>query len=141
MEGIVFHNDFSERSYPNEKSHFHYWRSRPPSGPYSQAIQAGNTVYFSGQLGIDPATGKLAEGVEAQTVQSLKNVQALLQEVGATAENVVKTTVYITSMDDFPVVNAAYAKVFDQNPPARSCVAVKQLPLGGLVEIEATVVL
>ena len=109
-------------------------------GPYSQAIQAGNTVYFSGQLGIDPATGKLAEGVEAQTVQSLKNVQALLQEVGATAENVVKT-VYITSMDDFPVVNAAYAKVFDQNPPARSCVAVKQLPLGGLVEIEATVVL
>lgn len=113
MEGIVFHNDFSERSYPNEKSHFHYWRSRRHRSLF-QAIQAGNTVYFSGQLGIDPATGKLAEGVEAQTVQSLKNVQALLQEVGATAENVVKTTVYITSMDDFPVVNAAYAKVFDR---------------------------
>ena len=110
-------------------------------GPYSQGIQAGNVVYFSGQLGIDPATGKLADGVEAQTVQSLKNVQALLAEVGATAEQVVKTTVYITSMDDFPVVNAAYAKVFNQNPPARSCVAVKQLPMGGLVEIEATVVL
>lgn len=110
-------------------------------GPYSQAVQAGNTVYFSGQLGIDPETGKLADGVEAQTVQSLKNVQALLQEVGADFENVVKTTVYIASMDDFPVVNAAYAKVFNQDPPARSCVAVKQLPLGGLVEIEATVVL
>lgn len=111
-------------------------------GPYSQAVQAGSTVYFSGQLGIDPATGKLAEGgVEGQAVQSLKNVQALLAEVGATAENVVKTTVYITDMADFPVVNTAYAKVFSQNFPARSCVAVKQLPLGGLVEIEAIVVL
>ena len=110
-------------------------------GPYSQAVQAGSTVYFSGQLGINPATGKLAEGVEAQAEQSLKNVQALLAEVGATAENVVKTTVYITDMADFPLVNAAYAKVFSQNFPARSCVAVKQLPLGGLVEIEATVVL
>ncbi len=110
-------------------------------GPYSQGIQAGNTVYFSGQLGIDPETGKLAEGVEAQTVQSLKNVQALLQEAGAGVQQVVKTTVYITSMDDFPVVNAVYARVFNQNPPARSCVAVKQLPMGGLVEIEAVVVL
>ncbi len=110
-------------------------------GPYSQAIQAGNTVYFSGQLGINPSSGELAEGVEAQTIQSLANIQAMLCHVGATPENVVKTTVYITNMDDFPVVNAVYAQVFAHNPPARSCVAVAQLPKGGLVEIEATAVL
>lgn len=105
-------------------------------GPYSQAVRSGETLYCSGQLGIDPATGKLPEGVEAQTEQSLKNIQALLAEAGAGVENVVKTTVFITNMADFPLVNAAYSKVFATNPPARSCVAVKELPLGGLVEIE-----
>lgn len=105
-------------------------------GPYSQAVRSGGTLYCSGQLGIDPATGKLPEGVEAQTEQSLKNIQALLAAAGAGVENVVKTTVFITSMADFPLVNAAYSKVFTTNPPARSCVAVKELPLGGLVEIE-----
>lgn len=111
-------------------------------GPYSQGNQAGNTVYLSGQLGIDPATGKLAEGgVGAQARQSLKNIQALLAALGATEKNVVKTTVFLTSMADFKEVNEAYAAVFDSDCPARSCVAVKELPLNGLVEIEAIVVL
>ena len=108
-------------------------------GPYSQGNRAGDTIYLSGQLGIDPATGKLAVGAQAR--QSLKNIQALLAEVGATEKNVVKTTVFLTSMADFKEVNEAYAAVFDTDCPARSCVAVKELPLNGLVEIEAIVVL
>ena len=94
-------------------------------GPYSQAVRSGEALYCSGQLGIDPATGKLPEGVAA---------------AGAGIENVVKTTVFITNMADFPLVNAEYSKVFAENPPARSCVAVKELPLGGLVEIEVLAV-
>ena len=95
---------------------------------------------FYTELGIDPATGKLPEGVAAQTEQSLKNIRALLAAAGAGIENVVKTTVFITNMADFPLVNAEYSKVFAENPPARSCVAVKELPLGGLVEIEVLAV-
>ena len=110
-------------------------------GPYSQGIQAGKTVYLSGQLGIDPATGKLVEGgVAAQARQSLKNIQALLAALGATPDNVVKTTVFLADMADFQTVNAEYAKVFAHDCPARSCVAVKALPLAGLVEIEAIAV-
>lgn len=111
-------------------------------GPYSQGTMSSSTVYLSGQLGIDPATGKLAEGgAAAQARQSLKNILALLKAVNATPEQVVKTTVYLTDMADFKDVNTAYAEVFSQNFPARSCVAVHQLPLGGLVEIEVTIVL
>ena len=111
-------------------------------GPYSQGIQAGQTVYLSGQLGLDPATGKLAEGgVAAQAKQSLQNILAMLAEVGATADNVVKTTVFLANIEDFALVNEQYAAVFAKDCPARSCVAVKALPLGGLVEIEAIVVL
>lgn len=111
-------------------------------GPYSQGVQAGNVVYLSGQLGIDPSTGKLAEGgVAAQARQSLSNVLALLDSLGASPEQVVKTTVFLADMADFQTVNAEYAKVFSRDCPARSCVAVRALPLGGLVEIEAIVVL
>ena len=111
-------------------------------GPYSQATRIGNLVFLSGQLGIDPATGALATGgVAAQAEQSLKNIQALLESIDATPEHIVKTTVFLTDMADFKAVNAAYAAVFNQNCPARSCVAVAQLPLGGLVEIEAIVAL
>jgi 2-iminobutanoate/2-iminopropanoate deaminase len=111
-------------------------------GPYSQGTMSGSTVYLSGQLGIDPTTGKLAEGgAAAQARQSLKNILALLKAVNATPEQVVKTTVYLTDMADFKDVNTAYAEVFSQNFPARSCVAVHQLPLGGLVEIEVTIAL
>lgn len=111
-------------------------------GPYSQAARSGNTVYFSGQLGIDPATGKLAGGgVKGQAEQSLKKILALLEEIGASINDIVKTTVFIVDMADFPIVNAAYSEVFRNDFPARSCVAVKQLPLNGFVEMEATVVL
>lgn len=111
-------------------------------GPYSQGVQAGNVVYLSGQLGIDPSTGKMAEGgVAAQARQSLSNILALLDSLGASPEQVVKTTVFLADMADFQTVNAEYAKVFSRDCPARSCVAVKALPLGGLVEIEAIVAL
>lgn len=111
-------------------------------GPYSQAVRTGDLVFFSGQLGINPETGKLAEGgVKAQAEQALKNVKAILEEAGAGVENVVKTTVFITKMDDFQEVNAAYSAVFSGDFPARSCVAVHQLPLNALVEIEIIVAL
>lgn len=106
-------------------------------GPYSQAVWMGDVLYCSGQLGIDPEKGALAGGDAAsQAEQALENVQALLKSQGLTPEHVVKTLVFLTDMADFKAVNELYAKVFDKNPPARSCVAVAALPLGGLVEIE-----
>lgn len=105
-------------------------------GPYSQAIQTGNLLLTSGQLGLDPATGSLPEGVEAQAVQALKNIGAILSEAGYTKEDVVKTTVFIRNMGDFGKVNAIYAAFFGDHKPARSCVEVSALPKGGLVEIE-----
>lgn len=111
-------------------------------GPYSQAIKSGNTVYLSGQLGLDPKTGKMVEGgVGAQAEQALKNICAVLKSQGATADNVVKTTVFITKISDFQTVNAEYSKVFTKDFPARSCFAVAELPLGALVEIECIAVL
>ncbi len=110
-------------------------------GPYSQGILTGNMAFLSGQLGIDPTTGKLAEGgVKAQAEQSLKNIKALLESVGATSANIVKTTIFLVDMADFAAVNEVYAKFFDGVYPARSCVAVHQLPMNGQVEIEVTVI-
>ncbi len=108
-------------------------------GPYSQGVSAGSITFFSGQLGIDPATGKLPEGVRQQAEQSLKNIRALLDTIGAGPSDIVKTTVYLADMADFAAVNEVYARFFEGPCPARSCVAVKALPLGGLVEIEITV--
>ena len=105
-------------------------------GPYSQAIQTGNLLLTSGQLGLDPITGSLPEGVEAQAEQALKNIGAILSEAGYTKEDVVKTTVFIRNMGDFGKVNAIYAAFFGDHKPARSCVEVSALPKGGLVEIE-----
>ena len=105
-------------------------------GPYSQAIQTGNLLLSSGQLGLDPVTGSLPEGVEAQAEQALKNIGAILSEAGYTKEDVVKTTVFIRNMGDFGKVNAIYAAFFGDHKPARSCVEVSALPKGGLVEIE-----
>ena len=100
-------------------------------GPYSQAIQVGNLVFTSGQIPIDPATGAFAEGgIKEQTRQSLTNVKAILEEVGLTMGNVVKTTVFMADM------NSVYAEFFTPPYPARSAVAVKTLPKGALVEIE-----
>ena len=110
-------------------------------GPYSQGILTGNMAFLSGQLGIDPTTGKLAEGgVKAQAEQSLKNIKALLDAIGATPANIVKTTIYLVDMADFASVNEVYARFFDGTYPARSCVAVHQLPMNGQVEIEVTVI-
>lgn len=106
-------------------------------GPYSQAISVGSLLFVSGQLPVDPATGKIVPGdAKAQAEQSCKNVQAILQAAGTNVGNVVKTTVFITDMADFPLVNEAYKAVFTEPFPARSCVAVKALPLNALVEIE-----
>ncbi len=106
-------------------------------GPYSQAIHASNFIFCSGQLPIDPATGAFPEGgIEAQTQQSLANIRAILKEAGTDMMHVVKTTVFLASMDDFAAMNKIYADAFSDPFPARSAVAVKTLPKGALVEIE-----
>lgn len=105
-------------------------------GPYVQAIQAGNMLFSSGQLGLVPETGALPEGVEAQTRQSLANIQAILDEAGYAKSDIVKTTVFIKDMNDFAAVNGIYAEFFGDAKPARSCVEVARLPKDGLVEIE-----
>ncbi len=110
-------------------------------GPYSQATRAGNTVYVSGMLGIDPATGDLLEGVTAQAEQALKNLEAVLAEAGGSTADVCKTTVFLTNMGDFAAINEIYASHFSAPYPARSCVQVCALPKGGLFEIEAIAVI
>ena len=105
-------------------------------GPYVQAVNAGNLLFASGQLGLDPETGTLPEGIEAQTRQCLANIAAILEEAGFVKEEIVKTTVFIDNMDDFGTVNGIYAGFFGDSKPARSCVEVAKLPKGGLVEIE-----
>ena len=105
-------------------------------GPYSQAIRTGNLLFISGQLGLIPETGTLPEGIEEQTRQSLKNVDAILEAAGWNRTDVVKTTVFIRDMNDFAAVNEIYADFFSGHKPARSCVEVSRLPKNGLVEIE-----
>ncbi len=106
-------------------------------GPYSQAIQKGDLLFASGQLGIDPATGKFVEGgVKAQAVQVFKNIQSVLSQAGYTMNDIVKTTVLLADMADFAAVNEVYAAQFEGDYPARSAYAVQTLPLNGLVEIE-----
>ncbi len=105
-------------------------------GPYSQGVINGNTLYVSGQIPVDPATGAVAEGIEAQAHQSCKNVAAVLEAGGSSLEKVVKTTCFLADMNDFAVFNEVYAQYFT-GKPARACVAVKALPKGVLCEIEA----
>ena len=107
-------------------------------GPYSQGIRSGELVFCSGQLGLDPATGELADGVEAQAERSLRNLQSVLDAAGLTFDDVVKTTIFLADVNDFAAVNAVYARFMPEPPPARSTVGVAALPKGGLVEIEAT---
>ena len=106
-------------------------------GPYSQAIQAGNLVMASGQLPVDPSTGKIPDDVQAQTAQSIENLKAILEAAGSSLQQVMKTTVFIKNMEDFAKVNEVYAKYFPNNPPARSCVEVARLPKDAFVEVEA----
>ncbi|MEZ4861864.1 MAG: RidA family protein [Caldilineaceae bacterium] len=105
-------------------------------GPYSQAVRAGNLVFASGQLGLNPQTGQLQDGVEAQARQALENIKAVLAAAGASVGDVVKTTIFLANIADFAKVNTIYGEVFNHEPPARSTVQVAALPLGGLVEIE-----
>ena len=107
-------------------------------GPYSQAVLTGGLLLTSGQLGLNPETGILPEGVEAQAAQALQNIGAILAESGYERTDVVKTTIFIRNMGDFAAVNRIYGGFFGDHKPARSCVEVSALPKGGLVEIEAT---
>lgn len=106
-------------------------------GPYSQAIEVNGFVYASGQLPIDPATGAFPEGgIKEQTAQSIKNAQMILEAAGTDLKHVVKTTVYLANMSDFAAMNEVYSQFFSEPFPARSAVAVKDLPKGALVEVE-----
>lgn len=110
-------------------------------GPYSQAIKTGNLIFLSGQIGNDPQTKKVVEGgVEAQARQIFKNITAVLKEAGASLENVVKATVFLRDMADFKKVNEVYANHFNRPYPARSAVAVRELPLSVDIEIEVIAV-
>ncbi|WOC31496.1 MULTISPECIES: RidA family protein [Caproicibacterium] len=109
-------------------------------GPYSHAVQAGGTLYLSGQLGLDPVSGALPQGVEAQARQSLENIGAVLSAAGMTYADVVKTTVFLADMQDFAAINAIYAEYFKDVCPARSCVQAAALPKGALFEMEAIAV-
>ena len=106
-------------------------------GPYSQAIAAGDLLFCSGQLGLNPATGELAEGVEAQAERAMRNLVAVLDAAGCTADDIVKTTIFLADIADFAAVNAVYGRFMPDPPPARSTVQVAALPKAGRVEIEA----
>jgi len=110
-------------------------------GPYSQAIETNGTLYISGQIPIDPATGQIVEGgINEQTEQVMKNIEAILKEAGYTFENVVKSTCLLSTMDNFAAMNEIYGRYYSVNPPARAAYAVQKLPLGVLVEIETIAV-
>ncbi|SDM47492.1 RidA family protein [Sediminibacillus halophilus] len=109
-------------------------------GPYSQAIEAGGFVFVSGQIPIDPATGEVVEGIEQQTNQVMKNLQAVLEEADLTFANVAKFTIYLTSMDDFATVNEAYANYLSKPYPARATVEVNRLPKDVRIEMDVLAV-
>lgn len=106
-------------------------------GPYSHGVLVGDTLFTSGQLGLNPKTGNLVDGIEAQTTQGIKNLESVLKEAGMELEDVVKTTVFLADIADFQAMNTIYADFFKGETPARSCVQVAALPKGGLFEIEA----
>lgn len=110
-------------------------------GPYSQAIVSGGTVYTSGQVPIDPKAGKIvASTIEEQTEQVMHNLKMVLAQAGVGFDRVIKTTCFLSDMNDFAAFNGVYAKYFPENPPARSCVQVAALPLGAKVEVEVIAV-
>lgn len=118
------------------------WTDKAPDaiGPYSQGIVCGEMVYTSGQIPLDPQTGLLAgESIEAQSQQALENLKAVLEAAGSSLNDVVKTTCFLSDMGNFGIFNQVYADYF-QNKPARSCVAVKELPKRALVEVEAVAI-
>lgn len=109
-------------------------------GPYSQGIDIGNMIFFSGQIPLDPETGVMPEGIEAQTRRSLDNVKGLLESQNLTFKNVVKTTVFLDNINDFATMNGIYAEYFEEPYPARSAVEVAKLPKGALLEVEVVAV-
>ncbi len=111
-----------------------------PFGPYSQAIVANGFVFCSGQIGTNPQTGILANGVEEQAHQILKNLQGVLEEANSSLEHVLKTTIFITNISDFSKINSIYEEYFPAHKPARATVEVSNLPKGALIEIEAIAV-
>jgi 2-iminobutanoate/2-iminopropanoate deaminase len=106
-------------------------------GPYSQAVKSGNLIFVSGQIPVNPATGKIADDIKAQTRQALDNLKAVLAAGGATLAQVMKTTVFLKNLDDFAVMNDIYKEYFSKDPPARSTIEVSRIPRGSLIEIEA----
>ncbi|MET0554277.1 MAG: RidA family protein [Vicinamibacteria bacterium] len=119
------------------KKHVHTPLAPKPIGPYSQAVIAGGLLFVSGQIPLDPQTGELIEGdIEAQTEQVFKNLMAILKEAKAGPEHVVKATVFLRDMQDFPRMNEVYARYFGKEPPARSTVQAAALPRGVAVEID-----
>jgi len=115
-------------------------KAAPAAGPYSQATRTDQFVFASGQLPLDPVTGEMPQGIEAQTRMSIANLTVVLEEGGASLDSVMKTTVFLKNMDDFTVMNRIYAEHFKTAPPARSTVEVARLPKDALVEIEAIAV-
>ena len=109
-------------------------------GPYSQGIDIGNMIFFSGQIPLDPETGVMPEGIEAQTRRALGNVKGLLESQNLTFKNVVKTTVFLDNINDFATMNGIYAEYFEEPYPARSAVEVAKLPKGALLEVEVVAV-
>ena len=106
-------------------------------GPYSQAVEVNGTLYISGQIAIDPKTGKLTEGdIQMQTRQVLKNVEAILKAAGYSLTDVVKSTVFLSDISNFKAMNEVYGQIYSENHPARSAFAVRDLPMGALIEIE-----
>ena len=121
-----------------EKHSIHTDKAPAAIGPYSQAIAAGDFVFVSGQLPLDPNTGTFPEGIAAQTAQSIHNVRAILEAAGTDLAHVVKTTVFLFDMNDFAAMNAVYQEAFGtENCPARAAIEVRRLPKDALVEIEA----
>ncbi len=110
-------------------------------GPYSHAIVAGGLVFCSGTAGVDPATGTVRDGIEAQTEQALRNLEVILQAAGASTADLVKTTIFYTNIDDFPKINQVYARHMPDPPPARSAPANVELPRGLLISIDGIAVI
>ena len=110
-------------------------------GPYSQAVEANGTLFISGQIAIDPGSGKMVDGgIREQTKQVLSNIEAILHEAGYSFAEVVKSTCYLSDMADFKAMNEIYGQIYSEEPPARAAFAVKELPLGALIEIETIAV-
>jgi 2-iminobutanoate/2-iminopropanoate deaminase len=113
-------------------------KAAEPIGPYSQAIVAGGFVFVAGEKGINPRTGEMAPGIQAQTRQTLENIRVILEAAGSSLDRAVATTVYLVDIEDFASMNEVYAEYFVTNPPGRTTVAVSALPAGALVEIQCT---